>query len=65
MKKELSIGDRVIHPLFGKGEVIEGDVPKDHLLVHFFRQTLDCPDGFHRIMVPIELKRDRSRRKIS
>ena len=60
---KFKIGDKVNHPLYGKGEVIEGDVPEGDLLVHFFKKSLDCPDGFHKITAPVELKRSRKKRK--
>ena len=57
------IGDIVNHPLYGKGEIIEGDVPQGDLLVHFFKKTLDCPDGFHKITAPFELKKICTKRR--
>ena len=61
---KFEIGDKVNHLLYGEGEVIEGDVPEGHLLVHYYsNRSLDCPDGFHKVTAPVELKRSRKKRK--
>ena len=53
---EFKVGDRVNHWLYGEGEVIEGDVPKGDLLVHYYsNRSLDCSDGFHKVTAPFEL----------
>ena len=53
------VGDKIKHALYGKGEVIDidGEAPENHILVHYFKRSLDCPDGFNKITAPCEIER--------
>ena len=51
------VGDRVQHPLYGKGEIVEVNyLSEDHMLVRYFKRSLDAPDGFHKVTAPIEIE---------
>ena len=54
---QFEVGEKVNHRLYGKGEVIKIELPQGNILVHYFKCSLDQPNGFNKITARNDLEK--------